>query len=245
MDPQHLNYLCTEAIRAMPQYEDDIGEDLSREQLEWQARTLAIVELAGSDEDVTSFRNAMHRARLGTSRFGAGQLLYQILLIILARTELKLPVRNDGAFISIGNRFDAHRAIRDIVADANHDLLVVDPYADESILLDYLHSTPRGTNIRILRDSGYPECGASLLSAARAWREQFKRERPIEIRSASRKSLHDRFIAKNGDEVFLISQSLKDLAKRSPATIQKANPLIAKEKIEAYEAIWDASQTSA
>jgi hypothetical protein len=55
--------------------------------------------------------------------------------------------------------------------------------------------------------------------------------------------LHDRFIAIDGKEVWLLSQSLREFAERAPATVVLFDPSLAPDKLDAYEAIWQASQT--
>jgi hypothetical protein len=50
--------------------------------------------------------------------------------------------------------------------------------------------------------------------------------------------LHDRAIFIDSTNAWLLTQSLKDFAKRSPAEIVRANDT-ATLKIAAYEAIWD------
>lgn len=62
------------------------------------------------------------------------------------------------------------------------------------------------------------------------------------VRTQARaKALHDRAIFLDG-KVWLVSQSLNGIAKRSPATIQEAAPEIAAAKLAAYESVWNGAQ---
>lgn len=149
-----------------------------------------------------------------------------------------MPPGARGAFVPLGDHFDALRAITDVMQGANRDLLIVDPYADDSVLRRFAGLAREGVKLRVLRDNRFRDCGARLHVAKEAWVQQYGDTRPLEIRSAAVNTLHDRFIAQDGETIFLVSQSLKDLALRSPATIQKADVEIATEKIHAYEAMW-------
>ncbi|TPD73006.1 hypothetical protein FJP69_03865 [Stenotrophomonas maltophilia] len=242
MTPEEMHYLYTEAIRTMPEFQSSEKIiPLTREQVQWQGRTLALIELQENIPDIVSFKDAMQRSTHTRVRAAAGMSFFQLLTTAVARAELKMPPGARGAFVGLGDQFDALRAITDVFQGANRELLIVDPYADSSILLRFAETAPEGVRIRILRDAKYKEIGRQLLVAYEAWRGQHGNTRPLEIRSAPEKTLHDRFIAQDSATVYLVSQSLKDLALRSPATIQKADPAIAVEKLEAYEAMWTAS----
>lgn len=242
MTPDELHYLYMEAIRTMPPFENsETGEPLTRAQVAWQARAVALIELQGHLSDVNAFSTAMTRSRSSMSRAGAGLSFFQLLTTAATREELKMAPGARGTFIPLGDHFDALRAITDVLQGAANDLLIVDPYADDSILHRFARSANEGVRIRVLRDSRYQEIGAKLLVAKDAWIRQFGNQRPLEIRSAPRGALHDRFISQDSQTVFLVSQSLKDLAERSPATIQKTDQHITDEKIAAYEALWQAA----
>ncbi len=60
-------------------------------------------------------------------------------------------------------------------------------------------------------------------------------------RLAPPKTLHDRAIFIDQAEAWILTQSLKDFAKRSPAEIVRANDT-ASMKIAAYEAVWVTAQ---
>ncbi|MFI8570505.1 hypothetical protein ACIGEO_03160 [Stenotrophomonas bentonitica] len=242
MTPAELHFHYTEAIRTMPPFEySETFTHLTKEQVAWQARTLAYLELQGKALDVHSFKSAIARSAMPASRVGAGLEFYQILTTAVTRAEIEMPAGARGAFVPVGDQFDALRSITELVQGANHDLFVVDPYADASFLLRFAQAARPGVHIRILRDAKYQEIGRQLQIAKDAWVGQYGNEHPLEVRSAPSKTLHDRFIAQDSASVFLVSQSLKDLAVRSPATIQKADAGIALEKLEAYEEMWQNS----
>ncbi|WP_312705036.1 hypothetical protein [Stenotrophomonas lactitubi] len=239
MTPAELHFHYTEAIRTMPPFEDsERFTHLTKEQVSWQARTLAYLELQGKLIDVHSFKAAIARSAMPAGRVSAGLTFFQILTTAVTRAEIEMPPGARGVFVPVGDEFDALRSITELVQGAERDLFVVDPYADASFLLRFAHAARPGVQIRILRDAKYQEIGKHIQAAKDAWVNQYGGERPLEIRSAPSKTLHDRFIAQDSANVFLVSQSLKDLAVRSPATIQKADGELAVEKLEAYEAMW-------
>lgn len=240
MSPEELHYHYTEAIRTMPEFRSSEGFiPLTREQVQWQGRTLALIELQENIPDIVAFKDAMQRSTHSRVRAAAGMSFFQLLTTAVARAEFRMPAGARGAFVGLGDQLDALRAITDVLQGADRELLIVDPYADASILLRFAEAARERVRIRILRDSKYKDIGRQLQVANEAWCGQHGNTRPLEIRSAPAKTLHDRFIAQDSKTVYLVSQSLKDLALRSPATIQKADPAIAAEKLEAYEAMWE------
>ena len=119
------------------------------------------------------------------------------------------------------------------------DILVVDPYMDETLLTEFGKAVPEGCSLRLLADekAGKP----SLLTAASRWTKQYGPKRPLQVRLALPRVLHDRAIFIDGSVAWTLSQSIKDFAKRSPAEIIRADDVAAM-KIAAYEAIWSASK---
>lgn len=244
MTPSELHYLYTEAIRTMPEFlYETVAKPLTRGQVEWQARTLALIELQRNPLDTAAFKDAMLRSGYsGEVRAAAGMTFFQLLTTAITRAELQMPPSARGGFVPIGSHLDALRAITDVMRGAQHELLIVDPYADENVLLKFATAARDGVTVRILRDAQFRECGTRLGVAKEAWTLQYAGARPLEVRTAPARTLHDRFIAQDSAAVFLISQSLKDLAVRSPATIQRADMDIAAEKVHAYGTIWQAGE---
>ena len=70
---------------------------------------------------------------------------------------------------------------------------------------------------------------------------QYGAARPLQVRLAPPKALHDRAIFTDQTTAWTLTQSLKDFAKRSPAEIVRADDIAAL-KIAAYEAIWANAQ---
>jgi hypothetical protein len=54
--------------------------------------------------------------------------------------------------------------------------------------------------------------------------------------------LHDRLIIVDWSQVWTLTQSLKDFAARSPASVIRVDGDLARLKIDAYEQLWTAAQ---
>jgi hypothetical protein len=160
-----------------------------------------------------------------------------VLYKVLASAELASPPGAQGAFIPVGNSFDAYAAVAKVMASAKRDVLIVDPYMDDTVLIDFGGTLPEMVKLRLLTDQATVK--PSLAPAAGRWKSQHS-SRPLEVRLASAKALHDRAIFIDGNEAWTVTQSLKDLAKRSPAEIVRADD-IAPLKIASYEDIWSKS----
>jgi hypothetical protein len=50
--------------------------------------------------------------------------------------------------------------------------------------------------------------------------------------------IHDRIIVVDRSAVWIVTQSLKDLAANAPATVTRFSEDLSPEKLAAYEAIW-------
>jgi hypothetical protein len=211
---------------------------LSVEQLTWLGRAEALV--AESGDTLAQAEFATYRGSLAhqTMRESGYQGLMMILYRVLGRAELASPAAAQGAFIPVGSAFDAYAAIAKIFSSATSDLLVIDPYMDDTTLLDFVGAVPDNIALRLLADSQTVK--SSLEPAAKRWKAQHS-HRILKVRLAPARALHDRAILVDGQEAWTVTQSLKDLAKRSPAEIVRAND-IAPLKIASYEQIWNSAQ---
>jgi len=150
------------------------------------------------------------------------------------------PLAGDGAFISAGDVLDAYTAIGKVLGTATTGVLIVDPYMDEKAVTDFAPLVANGISIRLLSDVQTSK--ATLGPAAKRWVSQYGAGHPLEVRLAPQRSLHDRLIVIDEREAWILTQSLKDFAARSPASIIRVDHQIADMKIGAYEALWRASQ---
>jgi hypothetical protein len=163
-------------------------------------------------------------------------LLYEALAVV----ELELPASAQGAFIPAGNTFDAMAAVSKIFASAAKDLLVVDPYFDEKILTDFMQFANEGVTVRLLGDAAGVK--GTLHPAVKSWTTQFGAKRPIAVRLAPPRSLHDRLIMIDHTQVWTLGQSFNALAARAPTSFNKSDDDTAALKLRAFGDIWQAAK---
>jgi len=153
--------------------------------------------------------------------------------------ELNAPLETRGAFIPAGDTWNGYAAVVKLLQRDCTDLMVVDPYLDASIFLEFMpHSRVRNPTrcLTAKRNEYHP----GLAAAAARWSsEPASQQKPVDVRYALPGALHDRLIIfDRGAEVWLISQSIKDIAKRSPASVAVADSELGRLKAEHYEATW-------
>ena len=169
----------------------------------------------------------------------AAQGITGVLYRALAAAELRAPVSAKGSFILAGNAFDAMAAIGKVLEAAKRDVLIVDPYMDEKALMDFAPLAAAGVAIRLLADE--KDHKPTLRPAQQRWLTQYGASRPVEVRLAAHRILHDRLIIVDDTDTRVLTQSLNSFAARSPASIVRVDDETSALKIAAYAAIWAAS----
>jgi len=206
--------------------------------LQWLGKAAALVGAVNATAyDLVQFTNATDKLRTAGWKY-AVQEIFAIIYRAQAHCEIKLPVGQAGAFIPVGSSFDAFTALSKILQQATSDVMFIDPYMDECVLTEFGITVNEGVPIRILADEA--SYRTTLRTAATRWIQQYGEKRPLEVRLAQAKSLHDRAIFIDRTTAWTLTQSLKDFAKRSPAEIVNASDT-AFMKIEAYQKIWNES----
>jgi hypothetical protein len=239
MDPESLYAQLGRLVETIPS--DLNARPMLTSTRQWLGRACALVDFAGTPFDASDFRSAIRQlsaVNVGASYFAAEEIA-TILHRVLAIAELKAPVSARGAFIPAGNAFDALAAISKSLSGAERDVLFVDPYMDEKALTDFAPLASEKVGIRLLADQQSHK--ATLRPAFERWRSQYGDSRPLAARLAPPRTLHDRLIMLDGSQVWILTQSLKDFAARSPASIVRADGDAAALKVSAYQGIWDAA----
>lgn len=219
------------------QFIDDRGQ-LRQDVQSWLGRLFALVEASGEIIDTERLRTKIGQLRVTVRDQGyhAECEIWAILERTLARAELASPVGVRGAFVPVGGHFDAFSALAKVLGSAHKDVLIVDPYLDETILTDFLALVSENVPIRLLCDEA--SIKPSLKPAVARWSSQFGDVRPVETRITPPRQLHDRLIVIDETEVWIVTQSFKDFAERAPGSIEKANSESGKLKIDAYASLW-------
>ncbi|AOK28905.1 hypothetical protein AQ611_05120 [Burkholderia singularis] len=231
LDPESLYVQLGRLIETMPDLQAPVTADTSM----WLGRAVALVEESGDLIDAVALKGAGDSLDSVLRQKHAGKIV-AVLHRALARAELKVSAATTGAFIPVGESFTAIAKISKIMSATDSNVLIVDPYADEKVLTDYAVLVPEGKRVRVLSDKRTVASG--LRPVAQRWAEQYGAGRPVEVRLTARGLLHDRLIVVDDAQVWTLTQSLKDFAARSPATIVRVDAGTASLKVEAYNTIW-------
>lgn len=238
MDPQALYVELGRLVAEMPDLSHQ--RPLSTEEMRWLGRASALVKQVGDHLDTAQLTVAVQNVN-SPARASVAKDIAVILHRALAKAELKAPITDRGAFIPAGNAFDAMAAVGRVLGAAERDVLIVDPYLDDKALTDFAPLVREGVVIRLLADAARVK--ASLKPAADRWRQQYGEARPLEVRLAAPRTLHDRLIMVDDESVWVLTQSLNAFAERSPASIVSVDAATAELKLEAYAAAWAAART--
>jgi hypothetical protein len=221
-------------IAATPDLADG---NIDAAKLAWIGRASFLVEALCAPRDVAAFNLAAEHL-IGVMRHTNAHQMRVILHRALARAEAQAPVAAQGAFIPAGEKFTAFQVIGRILEGATRNILIVDPYLNDVAVREFAPLAPEGISVRLL-GSSRQQVVATLPTALTRWQQQFGAARPLEIRTAPQRDVHDRLIAIDETSVFTLTQSLKDFANRANATAVREAEHIAEPKIEAYAEIWN------
>ncbi len=209
-----------------------------QEILQWVGKLFALVEASG--DIIDSVRLRTESANLSVMVRDRGHFaeieIWAILERALAKAELSLPANAQGGFFPVGGHLDTYATLAKIFGAAKEDVFVIDPYLDEVALTDFLVLVPDSVSIRLLCDGA--NLKPSLKPGVGRWAKQYGTSRPIEARSTPPRKLHDRLIILDNDEVWIVTQSFKDFAARSPGSIERANAESSGLKVGAYADMW-------
>jgi hypothetical protein len=239
IDPEILYLQMGRLVASMPELRGNAP--ITPEINQWLGRAIALVEASGAGTgDIVSLKVCAQG--LGSAiRDHHAQTIAAIVHSALARAELNAPASAQGAFIAAGDTLTAFAAVGKVLARAKSDILMVDAFADQSIITDFAITAPERVNLRIL-GANKEVRKLALRPAAERWVTQFGKERPIEVRVAPAAVLHDRLIIIDGTEAWFAGQSFNGMAQRSHTSIEKSDPELAAMKVQAYEALWSSAQ---
>ncbi len=208
----------------------------------WLASAYAVIEAREDLHDKVQFKSAMEEfwtGKMYSIALASGKIK-SIVLRHFAMLELKVAPASKGSFVPVGAAFDAFKAIGGIFSSATQNLLVVDPYLDAKIVTEYLIAVPEKVQIFLLSDNS--TCKPDLPVAASKWTQQYQGLRPLSVRLSPARKLHDRLIVVDAVNVWTVTQSFKDFAARSPASIVRIDHETAKLKVAAYDDMWNTAQ---
>ena len=233
--PEALYVQLGRLVETMPDL-GSVPRPLSTEIHQWLGRAYVLVLATGDQHDAASFKSTVQHLNGTVGRNQAVQTITAILYRALATAELGAPAAAQGAFVPAGNAFDALAAFSKVLSTPTKDLLFIDPYMDEKVLLDFAPLAPEHITVRLLADQQYHK--PSLRPAVHRWIAQYGQSRPIEARLVPARALHDRLLIVDGTAAWVLTQSMNAFATRSPASIVRADAETATLKVAAYEAMW-------
>jgi hypothetical protein len=213
------------------------GAPITPEINRWLGRAAVLVTEVGNGIDPVSFTTAANGLNLMLMRENYAQEISAIVFRALGFAEAKAPTSARGGFIGVHQDLDALQMVGKILAESRGDVLIVDPYMDSKAFTDFGPTALQGVTLRLMADSYYTRIEA-LRPALLRWIQQFGTARPIQVRLSGPRALHDRLIFVDGEKVWSLTQSLKDIAGRSPALAQRLDLEPAKMKIDFYENVW-------
>jgi hypothetical protein len=234
LSPEELYARLRALIEEMP----DLANGPMPEVNQWLGRASVLVKMTTSDALTIVKWDVCAQGLVGILRKDNAQAIAAILHEAFAKAELNAPAAVKGTFIAAGHTLDAFAAVGNVLKTAKSDILMVDAYADEKVLIDYAVLAPENVTIRLLAEAHYKH---SLKPAAKHWVQQFGTCRPLQVRIAPNKKLHDREIFIDGDKAWNVGQSFKDLATRSLTGFSLQEGELGARKIAAYQELWDAS----
>lgn len=234
LGPDQLLALLEVAIRDAPKLTYNVA--LSEQDLRWLGRAEALLEASQSLTDLTAFRLA--RRHLNTYAHSRDALV-GALINAFYRVELQAPIDSRGSFIPAGDTWNGYAALVRLLERDCDDLLLVDPYLNATLFTDFAPHAAARKAVRCLTTKR-SENDPGLVAAAQKWAtDKIGQKTPVEVRYAAAGALHDRLIIFDGAEAWLVTQSLKDIAKRSPASVSRAEAEISALKAEHYNALWN------
>ena len=213
----------------------------SDDTLRWLARIRELAKPYLDLSDLVAFDNAV-----GTlMHVSVDDFVLQIRMLLhraMARAESKCVGSSapTGAVVQIGEAFKTFSEITSVIKGAKQEVFIVDPYMNETALTDFAIVASESVKIRLLT-ADTPQTLAlqqSLQAASFRWIAEYGTKRPLETKKAAGRSLHDRVVFIDQTATWILSQSIKDFAVRSPATVIPVDTSLVADKLAAYEAMW-------
>lgn len=206
---------------------------------QWSGRVLAVVEAAGCFVELISLRGYFEFVARNQPGEKTWLLIAQTMDAVLAKLELKVPSDMQGAFIPAGGLHDGYHVVSKAAASAQKSVFFVDAYADDTLVSDFVPLAPEGVTVFILSDE--KSAKPSLKPGAERWVAQWQTKRPLQVRLAPPKSIHDRLLVIDSSVAYVVGQSFKDLAKRAHSSLVRMDPDSAALKVEAHITMWHAA----
>jgi hypothetical protein len=214
-------------------------QDAELDETQWEHLTQSIVEAAFGKEssNLSKFYGAkwagVHNV-MGISpqqrqiNFESRIREYDVLLrSLINELRLYLPEEEIKGVYAPGEEYEFYHDLSSLIAEATHEVFIVDAYLAESVFNLYVGKVLGGVGVRILSNN----VGANVETVAK----MYATTKRLELRSSG--GVHDRavFLDQRG---WVVGQSIKDAAKRKPTyMIELTEPSLAANR-DVHDAIW-------
>lgn len=215
----------------------DLDHPSSPATVRWLARLYAVVRETTKYDSVASTELKLAIDNLDLDFVASPTRVLSIAHRVLAILERRVPASTGGAFIPVGDVFDGMVKVGSVVSSAKKSVLFVDAYAAANILSDYATFAAEGVSIEVL--AAQNQVKPNLAAATRTWQSQYGQKRPLEVRLAPQKTVHDRAIFIDDREAWTIGTSFNSVATRAPTLLQRVGQTdVFPDKLSAYRSIW-------
>lgn len=236
MNAEELYVSLQRCIEELPDLKVDPVPESSKR---WLARAFALIDITKDIADTLRARQLTSNLTMYPFDSMPEELL-AILYRRLAVAELQAPAAIRGAFINAGNVHDAMVVVGTVLQSATVSARIVDPYMDNKALEDFALLANPGVAIELLADAHHVK--PTLNPSAVRFAAQYGATRPLAVRLAPARTLHDRLIIVDGQTVWTLTQSLNAFAARAPASIVRVDGDAVPLKIAAYDDFWNNGQ---
>ncbi|MCW8933436.1 MAG: hypothetical protein OQK98_01810 [Gammaproteobacteria bacterium] len=203
-------------------------------QRQWIAEIGALISKAGSSRKISFERS---KSILGQYwNFSIEQIQGLALDVIEEiKLELELSGRADvGSAYAPGEIYRFFADLKSIVSGAQTEIFLIDPYFDGEAFNNYLAEVGSDIKARVFANKHTQEVKTYID------KHQAQYNSNIEVKKS--KKLHDRLIIIDRADCWITGGSVNHAGNKSPAYLIPVGSEIAKDKLEIYEDIWDASQ---
>jgi len=202
-------------------------------QRRWIAEVGALISRVSSEKKI-NFNTA--KSMLGLNWNYAIDQIQGLALDVIEelKLELELSGRADvGSGYAPGDIYKFFADLKSIVGGAQSEIFLIDPYFDGEAFNNYLADIGSDIKIRIFANKHAQQVKTYIE------KHQAQYNSNIEIKKS--KKLHDRLIIIDRIDCWITGGSVNHAGNKSPAYLIPVGTEIAKDKLEIYEGIWNAS----
>jgi hypothetical protein len=230
VEPQVLLAALRSHLAIIPDF-DSYSAD-SRSHQEWLGKAVALIRQWDQTQGI-AFRS--HAGFLATKLLKDSSLgkLMTIIYEAIADLELQSPQGSDKVF-GPGALYDFFKSFRDLILSAKKSVIIVDPYMNVDAFDKYVKEIPTTVSVWLLVGT-QKQHWAPLASAVEAFNKSYYTT--IQVRQDP--GLHDRVVIVDDGPVWVLGQSIKDAAKKSPTYLAPLDVEMAVLKRQQYVDIWE------